>query len=534
MHSRLAEIHRSPPLKMGQEWHFDLDTGFIWGNPVDARESSTGFETWGLAHETFHWLQFVGTTFGAFMALTQKSIEISCFDSSQSLPQSVWAQTVRRRFGEEAYPIVPISRTDFFLEWEKDRHPDLDVAMQCLYDLWWLKSSIYSHLGNFKKTYKDPSSIISLALRDSTNVWNRLNGKSTKSNHIDIFPVKNYSPHNFQLDGEFLTTYDILEAQSFINEFFIGLSLSESNTPQNEREFTHFLFRKYFSAKITHPYNKAIKKFFGLKNSSELTMVLESNFLSVLFCIACDSALNPPIPPFVAIPKEETWDWMDIHPVYRFIRLKEVLRLPHDRLFSLVKDAESLRELQIKLCDVAKITPPPYCLALEVPGTNKHFDWNKLSISKEAPEVNSFYFYSSALKAAWTAREKHAHNFIIPGETGDLKYDINNRATKEYKLPNFEYTIKRNGIFTEYWSAPPVIIDKRHGLQPGDIVSKQFAEKILKSSAYSYLIDDILFRRNLLSFKNWPEEVANNGNLKHSISQNLEKNFRVDGWCKIN
>lgn len=500
---------------LGKDWKFDLDTGFITGNIYEARENIQQYDTWGQAHESFHWLQHIGTTSGVFLYLSQITSRVNTLDLSKHIPKNIWEKILNDRLNYNK-PIIPISRNDYFLEWEKNRNLDLDIFMQSVYDLWWTRNIFYSVQSKYK-LYKNSKEILSLALRDMTYVWQKLTlNNDVIDNDIKFFPVDREPITSVTYSNQILTTHILMESLALINEHFLSWSISSQNTPQNQSAYTEFLFRKNIAIDFNHIYLLPIKYFFNIKNLSELKSTLLSRELLLIFSNACDAALNPPLPPFVIHPVDGIWKIDDIFPVRRFIKIKN--SLDAKKMLKLVS-VDNINLLQSDLCKDAKIEPPPFdysfCLS-------EH-------LSKYDISTNHDNFYFLCANQAWEERKKGFFHIYASGLSKDLSYNINNVS-----LENMEFRLLRSGIFKKFWSASPVYIDKNKNLLNGDNVSLKFSENILKSTAHTYLIDDILFRPSNLTFSNWPKEVAKDNDLKSSIQSYIDTIFSTNNWCNIN
>ncbi len=529
MSDDLKYIQRLNKLNLGQswlgkDWKFDLDTGFILGNIYEARENTEPYDTWGLAHESFHWLQHIGTTSGVFLYLNQITSRINTSDLSKTIPKNIWQKILRNRLNHNK-PIIPISRNNYFLEWEKNRNLDLDIFMQSIYDLWWTRNVFYSGQSNFK-LYKNPKSILSLALRDMTYVWQRLTlNNNMTDNDVELFPVDKEPIASAIYNNQTLTTNILMESLALVNEHFLSWSISNKNTPQNQRAYTEFLFRKNIAIDFNHIYFLPIKYFFNITNLSELKSVLLSRELLLIFCNACDAALNPPLPPFVTRPQKGIWKIDDIFPVRRFIKIKNTLN--RKKMLKLIS-VNNINRLQLDLCKAAEIEPPPFYYSFVLSEHLLSYNMNVISKSNNPININHDDFYFLCASNAWEERKKGFCHLHASGLYKDLQYNINNVS-----LENMEFQLLRSGIFKKFWSAPPIIIDKNKNLWHGDNVSLEFSKNILRSTAHTYLIDDILFRPNDLTFKNWSKEVTEDNNLKFSIQTYIDTIFSTKNWCNI-
>lgn len=274
-------------------------------------------------HEEFHWLQYNGTSVGAFLSLLRYSQERTTVNLLKSMGTDYLTKLFKNRTGENPIPIVPINdegKLDFSLFPERD---EADLFRQIWYD----HELIYTLFDSSNKQdyISYPRGQIFGEIVGDTILhfcdrcgyaypgtklareWYRFNEESI------LFVASN---------GERLTTRAVIEGATVANELQLLVL----------RQASHELVTKLVDRLDHGTYGIALLTFMGRLGLDP------QNVMSILptFNTICDLALNPPLPPLhIGGPKDnDHWSWEDIYPPLRFQRtidcIKKLGFLPYD------------------------------------------------------------------------------------------------------------------------------------------------------------------------------------------------------------
>ncbi len=476
-------------------WNYSFDSLIVRGDPSFQH---IVYEAAGSFHESAHWLQHIGTTAGLFLtacgcALNRLIVKgLSQFDSKQR------TIVLSHRFDAESpRPFVRIraSPNDYRLEFTDDYSPELDAYQQSLYDVWWTRGVFFGSISE-SKLYKPPNEIVALAYQDVSRIFMEDTGEIDRS--IPAFPVRG-DCSSVRTKLGLLTTYHLLESQTLANEVAMSLHAKMDLAT---------LMLKYLAREEYRLPIRLWCEHVGEKD--ELKWITDPIHLSV-FCIACDYALNPPIPPTTLEPDGGEWVWDDIHPPKRFLRLVPILE---------------------SVCEAAKASD-------RLPTSEILCEWTGIPVSNDAtielPEAWQFDDFSKAMNGDY-------HEYLYFASAGALA--IGSESRMPFAIPSMEkrYTIsvtddkqvilRRNDTATSPFLSAPVVTDGTQ-LFITEPYEKTFCESLVRSVASTYPLYDLAFTVNPISFDPFPTQVTNEPGFSTLIRKHIEDAFGVTDWLKI-
>jgi len=505
-------------------------------------------------HEEFHWLQYNGTTVGAFLALLRYSQERTTINTLADPGTDYLSKSFQQRLQKNAIPIVPINNESAINASLLDEEDQLNVFRQIWYDHQLVYSIFNSSVSQDSISYPREQ-VFGEITSDLILYFCDRCGLRYPGNHLarKWFRFDDGEIVFVALSGKRLTT----------------LGIFEGITTANELQLLHFRGAS----------NEYIKKFVDLLDSSSYGVALIA-FMTVLglspnnlddlmsiiptFNTVCDIALNPPLPPFFMCPPEnsEHWFWRDIYPPLRLKQLVEAVNdvgfLPlgsqHESLCTYIDtlctyigwpspnnyihpfkrcnkvidfDIVNYDPEEIRLDDSASqvLTVPPYVPAsyerenglesdfLGIAGRdNKHRDF-------EIKELSDFDYYHYLLWVQfkmWERRKKNLPAFINPIEC-------------RYKEELFHYyeDIGFGLLFGSIWTRPPFVwcSDDTWGYSTAYHI---FNSWLFSSSCFHYFLFDIVAGTGKFDTSAYPPKMK-----EHKIFDTVRKSFDLTFRIKM-
>lgn len=296
-----------------------------------------------LIHEHMHWLQYVGTSVGAFHALLRASMDKTVFRFFHQMPsEAVTAILSRRKRGEPIIPLLEDGTLDDSLY--DTEFNDINVFRQVWHDHLVTRTLFWdSELQESVKT--DRAISIPEILGDSLLMCADLGlceypGNDRARTWLDLGQSQ---PELVRFGDKRLTTKHLLEAAATIQELHAALA----GTLLDDRSLIEEVLAKL---ELTS-YGMAYEVFELIVDFPPSQYV---NSLTTL-CVIIDLALNPPIPPIV-VDIIQPLSWHEIYPPIRFHSLCKAVRriglIRHD------STSKECNDWQDKVIEMSKIADP--------------------------------------------------------------------------------------------------------------------------------------------------------------------------------
>lgn len=491
-------LRHPPPFRSPLHWTYSFDTLVAEGDssPMYPRLGHFWF------HETVHWLQHIGTSFGAFLTLAKYCRDRSAIHWFSQLNKNQSGHNILMRRVREGVPIVPIEPGSFKLGWEPVDE-DIDVARQILYDLWWVRCTLYS--GPYRCfLYKEPEDILSLGLRDISN-------KFTGTNRVEQ-PV--VGPCDAIFSGSYrLTATDLIEAAAMVNEYAFRL---RSEEPLEDTLLALALRREHDPQSNDYHYFGPVNFWCERFGISEREFLCNSHYM-FFFMLACDIALNPPLPPFEAINADAkaSWRWDDIFPPARFARIVKLGIGEHV--------TGGVDSLQDEMCAAAGLTAPSQLRLMNSRLWRSETEWMGAPEFSATRSDSYFHFFLWAATKAWEARRHSFCTLACPALCSDLKPVIDKRRL----------FIKKAGVFTEAFANPPVVVSDGAMQLAEDGYSRGLATWLVESTAMDAPLFNLAFNaRPPLDLSDFPALISSSEPFRRRLIRNLEEAVGISAWLR--
>ena len=283
-----------------------------------------------IIHERVHWLQHHGTSFGAFLEALRFSQQLTTLRWFRTMPANE-VRTLLSARADESRPIVFLDPDGHYPVFDSmGEGSPLNIFRQIWFDHQWVHST-FEDSRVCETSGKPPGSVIGEVIGD---VMLALCGdadfecehlETIRTNQFEArrwFTVENSSMAFVKMAGTRLTSRMIMEAAATIAEMQL-LPIEAWRKLLGPQEMEQ-AFGQRVRAIFESDYGAPIRS---------LLLILETDFTQVLdvlptVSILCFLALNPPLPPYIMSPPEfsSTWEWADIYPPLRFVRLCHAVR----------------------------------------------------------------------------------------------------------------------------------------------------------------------------------------------------------------
>lgn len=269
----------------------------------------------GSAHESHHWLQWIGTTIGAFLT----SLRFSSEQTALMLPlldPAMREQIRRERTGSPPQPIVGLA-ADFSLDEASGQGAQpVESLVQGWYDHL-LTHRLFFESGVTDGVPWDQEEGMAEAISDLSEVVHRI-GASAQYDYGTVRRLFTLPEARQRIAhaGERLTTLGVIEAAATANEILASLGTATADADLAAAGAIEAADR--FEA---GSYGVAGKLYADIAGR-RIPLVPTGLWT---FTAACDVALNPPLPPIVPAGSQRV-TWADIYPPYRFRRIVAAMR----------------------------------------------------------------------------------------------------------------------------------------------------------------------------------------------------------------
>ncbi len=269
----------------------------------------------GSAHESHHWLQWIGTTVGAFLT----SLRFSSEQTALMLPllDPAMRERIRReRTASPPQPIVGLS-ADFSLDEASGRGAQpVESLVQGWYDHL-LTHRLFLESGVTDGVPWDQREGMAEAISDLSEVVHRIgaSGEYDYGTVRRLFTLPD-ARQRIAHAGERLTTLGIMEAAATANEILASLGTATADADLAAAGAIEAADR--FEA---GSYGVAGKLYADIARRP--VRLVPKGLLT--FTAVCDVALNPPLPPIVPAGSQRV-TWADIYPPYRFRQIVAAMR----------------------------------------------------------------------------------------------------------------------------------------------------------------------------------------------------------------
>ena len=269
----------------------------------------------GSAHESHHWLQWIGTTVGAFLT----SLRFSSEQTALMLPllDPAMRERIRReRTGCPPQPIVGLA-ADFSLDEASGRGAQpVESLVQGWYDHL-LTHRLFLESGLTDGVPWDQEEGMAEAISDLSEVVHRI-GASAEYDYGTVRSVFTLPGARQRIahGGTRLTTLGIMEAAATANEILASLGTATADAELAAAGAIEAADR--FEA---GSYGVAGKLYADI--ARRRVRLVPTGLWT--FTAACDVALNPPLPPIVPAGSQRV-AWADIYPPFRFRRIVGAMR----------------------------------------------------------------------------------------------------------------------------------------------------------------------------------------------------------------
>ena len=364
-----------------------------FGDPEDPTFWQQAFEyNATVVHERMHWLQHHGTSFGAFLGALRLSQQMTTLGWFRSMPSDKVRALLSAR-ADESRPILAFHPKRQYPIFDSlgDRNP-LDVFRQIWFDHQWIHAMFEDSLI-CESSGKPPGAVVGeiigdvmLALCGDGN-FQCANGETIRTSQFEArrwFAVDDSSMVFAKMAGMRLTSRMIMEAAATIAEMQL---LPTAAWPHISRSD---VLKDAFAQRI----KTVFESHYGIPIRS-LLLVLDADVTKLphilpTVSVLCFLALNPPLPPYVMSPPENSnaWKWHHIYPPLRFARLCHAV--PHVGLLDSACEHDRVAEYIDKLVDACQL---PTSLGIPYP----HF-----SFRPGTPDFsNSSNTYPTTLQAPY-------------------------------------------------------------------------------------------------------------------------------------
>ncbi len=495
--------------------YYDFETMIVtYGDGIlgdrNSREFISLWQTF--MHERCHYLQHIGTTTGAFLAILQFDRLNSARQWLKTLPLSVRRRLAQDRKRSGGRAIIAIDRKEsnksrFRLsmpppgEIEAD---GVDALRQILFDNWWSWQALFDGPSVAKvEHYRPPEEMFALALRDAFNVSHGL--FATPEKILDTVKVHAHGLLNPKIDGIPFGTISLLEGAAVVNEL---LFLFRAKAPIDQ-------IKERYASLLSSSYLVALRAFLrrGGVDDQQLPPVRQLFF----FLILCDVALNPPLPPVVTTPRM-AYQWEELNPAHRFLHSLDSLFV--FELHSPINptDLESHDFVSRAVANVCNACEFPVITEYDfpisgIPAVFKPSDlshdlftqrpaFSKTAVANIFMKMNTYDYLQCMHRIAWAERKKNLPAIILPGYIAGRYAGFERTKSPAFIIPS--------GYCEPGLLYPPLIFDKRTGeLTSNDLfVDKNHATALYLSLFKDHLLNEMLFRTEIPDRKYWSSTDA--------------------------
>jgi hypothetical protein len=356
-------------------------------------------------HERFHWLQYHGTSFGCFLgalSLSQRSTTLRMLRGES--PVKIRALLNQRNKNERS--ILNLNHETQYPDFVADSEL-ISMFQQIWFDHQWVHKVFEDSRSAERLGRQLPGSVVGEIIGDSMlALWEygfpsyiECNLKSSMEAR-KWFSPSDSNIYFVSMFGMRLTSKNIMEAAAVISELQLLSHRISILGKSDSRE----ALENRFQTIIDSDYGIPIRCFMRTLNIDLNSLRENLQAISVI----CFIALNPPLPPYVMRPPENSssWNWQDIYPPIRFARLVNCIHQ-----FGLLKDSSSHEKIIDYINEICIFCSLPH--TLNIPYPKRAID-EEGEINFSNPEdINPDLFDSADYR-------KHSHNDYIFGSNPAL------------------------------------------------------------------------------------------------------------------
>lgn len=327
-------------------------------------------------HEDHHWLQWIGTSIGLFLTAVRFSQEQTAGLLCE-LPPPLRRELRDQRIAAASSPIVFLG-ADGSLEARSERG---NRMLGSLVQGW------YDHLLTYR-LFTDSDVVDGLSwdlvagftetMCDVESTFSLMGVTSGYDYHACQQHLQGLSDVGWRVSAMTgrVTTTSILEAAATVDEY-LGAGVVAARFP----DWGGALYTNLIDRLHTGDYGKALRLFGALVHDDDRAGLADA----FTFGLACDIALNPPLPPLTTIAEMPT-SWADLYPPVRFIRACQALKRLSIRL-----GPESSHDDDLALCEaICSVARIPLAEERVVSlDAYQRVDWASLLRADRAPEART-------------------------------------------------------------------------------------------------------------------------------------------------
>jgi hypothetical protein len=464
-------------------------------------------------HERVHWLQSHGTSFGCFLGalrLSQRTTTLRMFRGEPShkienlLDQRNNNKSILNLDRETQYPVLG------------DDSDLINIFRQIWFDHQWIHKS-FEDSRTTEKLGQVPGHIVGEIIGDlmltlwdykfPSHLGNDL--KSALEEARNWFSIGESEMYFASMHGMRLTSKNIMEASAVISE----LQLLSSHMAFLKKSDSKKALLNRIKTIIDSDYGVPIRCFLRALNISleRLGEILPT--VSVL----CFIALNPPLPPYVMGPPENSpsWNWQDIYPPIRFARLVNCISR-----FGFLKDSNTHKNIIEYIDEICCFCSLPHTLNMPYP---ERIDIGDSIDFSNSNQINPEIFISSDYS-------KSSHN--------DYIFWVQSRLA-EYRLSSLPLLVNlgacTSGKLLKEYSCAMINFDDIPSLQSplgwtdddrlGFSCSLEFGNWLAQSVVFDYVLFDVVAGVGKYDLSAFPKEISDNDGLHESLINNIRINL---------
>ena len=472
-----------------------------------------------LVHERVHWFQHHATSFGCFLGalrLSQQSTTLRALRAENSDRIKILLE--RRNKGDKS--ILNLNSETHYPDFTSDSKL-INLFRQIWFDHQWVHNIFDNSQCAEKKPGSVPGKVVGEIISDVVIALKEYNSPLHLNNmnigsSLEVrqwFSIPDSEMIFVSMFRMRLTSKLLMESPALISELQI-LSAQMNYMHKSDK-------KKALTARIEKIVNedygipiRCLLKVLGIDlNLDNLKIILPT------VNVICFIALNPPLPPYVINPPENSssWSWQDIYPPIRFARLSHCVHK-----IGLLKDRSTHKEISEYIAKICDICDMPHTINNHYPDLKNR---ESLDFSNSNNIANDFF-------KSRDYREFSHNDYIFWVQSRIAEY----KAKSLPLLVNLGDCISGD-LSREYYSDMVVFDDIPFSICPlrwtnsgqvGFSCAPDFGNWLLQSVLLDYVLFDVVAGEGKYDLNAFPEEVRESDELHdllmNSISNSLSQN----------
>lgn len=466
-----------------------------------------------VVHERVHWLQHLGTSFGALLESIRFSQQGTTLRWLRDVPNHEIVHLLDTR-NNGVEPILPLMSETLYPKFDAsgDENP-LNLFRQIWFDHQWIHSILEDSRTSEQTLGRPPNHVVGEIFGDVMLALTSEAGFKSEhyENRSDPYEPRSWFtpdlPITFVRIGDMrLTSRMIMESAATIAEmqlFTNGIWEQQIGREEMDRKY-----RQRVDAILGGDYGipvRGLLKILGME-LSDYALVLPTTAL------LCFLALNPPVPPFVMFPpqKNGSWKWADIYPPIRFSGFCHAVRD-----IGLIESCSNHDEIDEYIKSIVAQSGIPTCLDLEYP--KFEFRENTPDFSKPSQEyprdlhapIHDYIFWAQSKLASF---RNHSLPFLV-----NFGQCMHGPLAQEYARE----ILVTDDIYVPYSRCP------LHWTSEGKVgfsCPVNFGHWLLRSAAFNNGLFDLVVGVGKYDLSGFPDEIVNS-NFHEVVRDSMRRNL---------